>query len=131
MLAYKDLENSQCYLERMKDNERGRRIMLKRMQTLSRSAKLPHEPRTMYVSGNILSKYEVRVRVVHFQWRGNLVAHVKGVLLQKLIVTDGPGNYLLVMDCADPVQYSHEPAVSRISNTFSHFLMPFWGALTT
>lgn len=54
MIAYKDLEKSQCYLERMKDSESGPKI-----QSQSQSSKMRDEPRTMYVPDNSLSKYEV------------------------------------------------------------------------
>jgi hypothetical protein len=66
MIAYKDPENSQCYLERMKGSESGLRHKLRRIQ----SPEMRDEPRTMYVPENILSKYEVSMRRMQFQWRG-------------------------------------------------------------
>jgi hypothetical protein len=69
MIAYKDLEKSQCYLERMKDSESGVKHNIK-IQSRSQSSKMRDEPRTMYVPDNNLSKYEVSMRRMQFQWRG-------------------------------------------------------------
>lgn len=62
MIAYKDMEKSQCYLERMKDPESGLKHKLRQIQSQSQSSKMRDEPRTMYVPDNSLSKYEVSMR---------------------------------------------------------------------
>jgi hypothetical protein len=72
MIAYKDLEKSQCYLERMKDSENGLKHKLRQIQSQGQSSKMRDEPRTMYVPDKSLSKYEVSMRRMKFQWRGEL-----------------------------------------------------------
>jgi hypothetical protein len=70
LIAYKDPENSQCYLERMKGSESGLRHQLRRSQSQNQPQKMRDEPRTMYVPDNNLSKYEVSMRRMQFQWNG-------------------------------------------------------------
>ena len=55
MIAYKDLVRMECYLERMKDSKGG----LEHKPRQSQDSKMRDKPRTMYVSDNNLSKYEV------------------------------------------------------------------------
>jgi len=55
MIAYKDLVRMECYLEGMKDSKGG----LKHKPRQSHASKKRDKPRTMYVSDNNLSKYEV------------------------------------------------------------------------
>jgi hypothetical protein len=58
MTAYKDLEESQCYLERMKGLDGGVKHHMRQVQP----HKLRDKARTVYVSDNNLSKYEVSKR---------------------------------------------------------------------
>nr|CAD7264318.1 unnamed protein product [Timema shepardi] len=57
MIAYKDLESSQCYLERMKNGGLQQQVSQLRASNTTHNMRSP--PRTMYVSDINLNKYEV------------------------------------------------------------------------
>jgi hypothetical protein len=94
MIAYKDLETSQCYLERMKDSEPGLKYHLRQFQSRTQPSKMRDKPRTMYISDNNLSKFEVSVKCILFlEGRWLKISYQKltpwsTVFLEKLIVTE-------------------------------------------
>ncbi|KDR17913.1 hypothetical protein L798_08220 [Zootermopsis nevadensis] len=60
--AYKDLEKSLCYLERIKDTDGRIKHQMRQFRPQRQSYRMRDKPRTMYVSDKNLSKYEVPSR---------------------------------------------------------------------
>ena len=63
MVAYKDFENSQCFLERMKPTDGDIKYRIRQLQAQSESSNMRDSMKTMYVSNKNLSKYEVSVHL--------------------------------------------------------------------
>ncbi|KAJ9599913.1 hypothetical protein L9F63_009741, partial [Diploptera punctata] len=59
MVAYKDLENSLCFLEKMKSTDGDIKYRLLQLQSQSPFSSLRDTTKTMYVSDKNLTKYEV------------------------------------------------------------------------
>ena len=64
----------ECYLERMKDSKGG----LEHKPRQSQDSKMRDKPRTMYVSDNNLSKYEVSNKLMWFPAEESLKISCKG-----------------------------------------------------